>query len=405
MFGRGIRMFVRVFHYIMKMAMYVIPWGMPKVIEGEDSILQLPEVIYKNGNRRVLVVADPFLAKNGYLQPLLDKMSELQLSYVVFNEVSPNPLDTEVENGVKMYIENNCDSLVAFGGGSPMDCAKAIGARIAKPKKSISQLQGLYRVLKKIPTLYAVPTTSGTGSETTVAAVITEASTHHKASINDNCLMPKYAVLDPKLTVSVPKRVTAITGLDALSHAVEAYTNQMYNTKLENDLAKEAVRLVYDYLYKAYEDGNNIDARSKMQKAAFYAGRAFTRGCVGNVHAIGHTLSGLYGMAHGEAMGILLPHVMRAYGEPVYKYLADLADVCNMCNGGTIKEKAEAFIAWIEELKEKMGISVYPTCICEADIDQMVNWAYKEAVPLYPTPVVWKKEDYAKFIDSLMKEW
>lgn len=157
--------------------------------------------------------------------------------------------------------------------------------RIARPKKSVRQLQGLFRVLKRIPMIFTVPTTAGTGSETTIAAVVTDSKTHHKASINDISLMPKFAVLDPELTVGLPPKVTATTGMDALCHAVEAYTNNTYNTKLEKDLCRKAVRLIYDNLYKVYKDGTNLEARQNMQRAAFYAGRAFTRGSVGYVHA------------------------------------------------------------------------------------------------------------------------
>ena len=162
-----------------------------------------------------------------------------------------------------------------------MDCAKGIGARIARPNKPIHRMQGLFGVLRPIPTIFAVPTTAGTGSETTIAAVITEEATHHKASMNDLFLMPKFAVLDPELTVGLPPQMTAVTGMDALCHAVEAYTNNTYNSKKEKKLCKKAVKLIYDYLYVAYEDGKNLEARQKMQMAAFYAGRAFTRGCVG----------------------------------------------------------------------------------------------------------------------------
>ena len=396
-------MFIRLFQGIMKIGMYFIPWGMPKLIEGEGCLNQLPNIISQNGHRKALIVVSGFMYRNGHINSLLEEMDRLGIAYTIYSGVSPNPLDIEVEHGVKVYLENNCEAIIALGGGSPMDCAKAIGARVARPNKSISQLQGLYKVLKKTPMLYAVPTTSGTGSETTVAAVITESKTHHKASINDSNLMPAYAILDPTLTISVPTRVTAFTGMDALSHAVEAYTNHMYNTKLENNMAKEAVRLIYHNLYNAYCDGSNLEARMQMQKASFYAGRAFTRGCVGNVHAIGHTLSGIYGVSHGEAMGILLPLVMRAYGDKVHLRLSELADVCGLAQGKSVAEKAERFIVWMEELKHKMGIVDVPNCICETDVEQMVNWAYAEAVPLYPTPVIWSKEDYRKFINSLIQ--
>ena len=319
----------------------------------------------------------------------------------MFDGVDPNPTDLNVEEGVRLYKDNGCEAMVAFGGGSPMDCAKGIGARIARPKKSIAKLQGLFKVLKRIPLIYTVPTTAGTGSETTIAAVITEAKTHHKASINDLSLMPKYAILDPELTVGLPPKTTATTGMDALCHAVEAYTNNTYNSKLEKDLSKKATKLIYDNLYKVYLNPKDIVGRQNLQRAAFYAGRAFTRGSVGYVHAIGHTLGGLYGTPHGLAMSILLPHVMKAYGEKAYDRLSELCDVCGIKADSDTKEaKAKAFIAWIEDLKVKMDIPLYPEYKDE-DVDQIVAWAYKEGNPLYPTPVTWDKEDFKKFILSL----
>ena len=198
----------------------------------------------------------------------------------------------------------------------------------------------------------------------------------------------------------MPPYTTATTGMDALAHAVEAYTNKTYNTKLENKLAKQAVKLIHDNILKAYEDGSDLEARQNMQRGAFYAGRAFTRGCVGYVHAVGHTLGGLYGVAHGLAMSVLLPHVMRQYGAAAHKRLAELADVCGI-GGATQEEKANNFIAWIEETNEKMGLPKTFDVIQEKDIDQMITWARKEANPLYPVPVVWSREDLRKLINTI----
>ena len=290
-----------------------------------------------------------------------------------------------------------------MGGGAPIDCAKAIAAKSVHPHKTVAQLQGILKVHAKIPLLFAIPTTAGTGSETTVAAVIIDSATHHKASINDPCILPHYAILDPELTQGLPPKVTATTGMDALCHAVEAYTNHTYNTELEDFLAREAVRLIHDNLLKAYHDGNDLEARGEMQKAAFFAGRAFTRGCVGYVHAVGHTLGGLYGVPHGLAMSIILPHVMRQYGPAVYDSLSELADVCGI-EGRTNAEKAHAFISWIEEMKTEMQIPVGADMIQEKDIPQIITWAMEEANPLYPTPVTWGYEDFEKLIAELRKE-
>ena len=248
----------------------------------------------------------------------------------------------------------------------------------------------------------SVPTTAGAGSETTVAAVITDSATHRKAAINDPLLIPKYAVLDPELTVGLPPYTTATTGMDALAHAVEAYTNKTYNTKLENRLAREAVKLIHDNMLIAFEAGSNLEARQNMQRGAFCAGRAFTRGCVGYVHAIGHTLGGLYGVAHGLAMAVLLPHVMREYGAAVHKRLAELADVCGI-SGSNEAEKANAFIRWIEDTNAKMGLPDKFDVIQDKDIDRMITWARKEAHPLYPVPVVWRRKDFKRLIASIRK--
>ena len=399
------KVFCRCFQGVMKIGMYVLPWGMPKTLEGPGSVKQLPELIREKGYSRVLIVTDSMLMGLHLLDPMLEALKKEDVSFAIYDKVAPNPTDLNVEEGVALFKEHNCEAMIAFGGGSPMDCAKGIGARTARPNKKVQKLQGLFRVLKRIPTIFAVPTTAGTGSETTIAAVITESATHHKASINDLCLMPKYAVLDPELTVGLPPKVTSTTGMDALCHAVEAYTNHTYNSQLENDLCRKAVKLIYDNLYTAYEDGSNLQARQNMQRAAFYAGRAFTRGSVGYVHAIGHTLGGLYGTPHGLAMSVLLPLVMRQYGSAAHRRLAELCDVCGIqAEEQTDAAKAEAFIRWMEEMKEKMEIPKYPPTLKEEDLDQVVAWAYKEGNPLYPTPVCWSKEDFRSFLRSLMNE-
>ena len=393
-------MYCRIYQAVFKIGMYLIPWGMPETLEGAGAVKQLPELIRKKGYNKVLVVTDKVLMDLGLPKGMLDAVDAAGIEYVVYDGVQPNPTDRNVNEGLKLFRESGCQAMVAFGGGSPMDCCKGIGAMAVKKGKTVEQLQGLFKVLHRIPTIFAVPTTAGTGSETTVAAVITNEKTHHKASMNDTSLMPKYAVLDPELTVGLPPKVTSTTGMDALCHAVECYTNNTYNSKLEKKLAEDAVKLIYDNLYTAYCDGSNLEARQNMQKAAFYAGRAFTRGCVGYVHAIGHTLGGLYGTPHGLAMSVILPHVMRQFGSAAHERLARLAEVCGM-TGANDAEKAEKFISWIEELKAKMNIPAGLDVIKDEDVPQIIAWAMKEANPLYPVPVVWDKADFEKCISTI----
>ena len=392
--------YARAYQGVFKVGMYAIPWGMPQTLEGPGAVKTLPALIKERGNKKALIVTDKMLMSLGLLNNMLSAMDECGIEYVIYDGVQPNPTNINVGEGLALFKENNCDCMIAFGGGSPMDCCKGIGALAVKKNKEMSQLKGLFRVLRRIPTIYAVPTTAGTGSETTVAAVITDAETHHKYTVMDTCLMPKYAVLDPELTVGLPPKVTSTTGMDALCHAVESYTNKTYNSSLEKKLSEDAVRLIYNNLYKAYCDGSDLEARHNMQKAAFYAGRAFTRGCVGYVHAVGHTLGGLYGTPHGLAMSVILPHVLRQYGAAAHERLARLAEVCGM-TGQNDAEKAEKFISWIEELKEKMEIPVGLDVIKDEDIPQIIRWASKEANPLYPTPQYWYDHDFEKLIETI----
>ena len=394
------RTYCRAFQGVMKLANYALPYGKPTELTGVGAAEKIADVLRERHAATVLVVTGKHITAQGLNRPMLDSLERAGIRPVLFTEMSGNPTDADVEHGFALYRKENCQAIIAFGGGTPMDCAKAIGAKVVHPDKSVAQLQGLLKVRRRIPLFFAVPTTAGTGSETTIAAVITDTATHRKASINDPALMPDYAVLDPTLTVALPPEITAATGMDALCHAVEAYTNHTYCTGLENDLAKKAVRLIYENLLTAYRSGTDLTARQNMLRASFYAGRAFTRGCVGYVHAVGHTLGGLYGMPHGTAMAILLPHVLRRYGDAVTSRLSELADVCGI-EGATAEEKAENFITWIEEMKRQMNIPEKVDCIREEDIPQMVAWAVKEANPLYPVPAIWTKTDFADFIGSV----
>ena len=392
----------RTFQSVLKIGNYFMGYRTPEILEGPGKIRELGAFLKEKGINDVLVVTGSGMVRRGQVQPMLEGFEANGIRFCLQTYSATDPTSDDVEAGFKTYKENGCKSIVALGGGSRIDCAKGIAAKAVHPKKTVAQLQGLLKVHRPIPPFVAIPTTAGAGSETTVAAVITDSATHRKAAINDPFLIPRYAVLDPELTVGLPPHTTAATGMDALAHAVEAYTNQTYNTKLENRLAKEAVKLIHDNILAAFEDGSNLEARQNMQRGAFCAGRAFTRGCVGYVHAIGHTLGGLYGVPHGLAMAVLLPHVMRGFGPAVYRRLAELADVCGMV-GDSDGEKANAFIRWIEETNAKMGLPDTFDMVQDKDIDRMITWAKQEANPLYPVPVVWGEDDFRRLIKSIRK--
>lgn len=393
------KIWYRIFQFFLTSAMYLMPWRQPELITGPGSIKSLPSFIRKKGLTRVLIVTDPVLHRIGLLNSLFSACEEAGLAYTLFDGVEPNPSIENIEEARRLYVENKCEGIVAFGGGSSMDCAKAAGARVVKPRQSVSQMGGTLRVLKRLPPVFAVPTTAGTGSETTIAAVVTDRSTHHKYAVQDLVLIPHYAVLDPELTVGLPPHITSTTGMDALTHAVEAYTN-ILAPKSTDILAEKAVKLIFDNLEKAYADGTDLTARYNMQLAAFYGGAAFTRACVGYVHGVAHTLGGLYGTPHGLANAVILPYVMEAFGPAVYYKLARLAEIVGI-QGKDDEEKAKAFIREIRRMNTDMHIQDKFDFIEDKDIPQMIKWAMKEANPIYPVPVLWHEPEFQALISRI----
>lgn len=394
--------YCRAYQKVIFVGTLFLDWTRPELLKGAGAVKKLPEAIKERGLKQVLVVTDKGLMSLKLLDGLFEALEENGIRYVVFDGVQPNPTIDNIEDAVEIYKENNCEGIVAFGGGSPMDCAKACGARLARPDKTIPQMRGILKVNKKLPPLFAVPTTAGTGSETTIAAVVSNPITHEKNAINDNHLIPKVAVLDPELTVGLPKHITSTTGMDALTHAVEAYIGKS-NTPTTKRCAEKATRMIFDNIFTAYENGKDLDARMNMLEASFLAGVAFTRAYVGYVHAIAHNLGGHYGIPHGLANAVILPYVLDYYGATAYKKLAKLADIAGLETVGMNKEqKAKLFIAKIREMNEIMGIPSKFEQIKEDDIPVIVERALKEGNPLYPVPKIMTKEDCEKVIRQLM---
>lgn len=395
------KLYCRSFQTVMKMASYMLPWREPELVEGEKSVLKLPTLIKSQEIDCVLIVTDEGIVSLGLMDDFLTGLASEEINYVIYNKTVPNPTIANIEEALQLYKANNCKGIVAFGGGSPIDCAKSVGARLARPNKTIKQMKGVLKVLKKMPPLFVVPTTAGTGSEATLAAVVSDSKTHEKYAIMDTSLIPHFAVLDPLLTVKLPPHITSTTGIDALTHAIEAYIGKS-NTKETKQWSVEAVKLIFDNLYEVYRNGENMAARRNMQKAAYLAGMAFTRAYVGYVHAIAHTLSGNYGVPHGLANAIILPYVLEYYGESVYTPLAELADIVGISEQtDSIEQKAKKFIRAIRELNERMEIPSVINCIIDHDIPVLVERALKEANPLYPVPRILYKQDMLKLIQMI----
>ena len=383
----------RTYQKVLKLAMCFMNWKEPELLEGEGAVLKLPAFIKEKGINKVLIVTDKGLMNLKMLDPLFEELKKVGVEFAIYDGVQPNPTIPSIEECRQICLDNKCEGIIAFGGGSPMDCAKAAAARVVKPKQSVRKMRGYLKVNKKLPPFFAVPTTAGTGSETTLAAVVTDPETHEKNAICDGSLRPKYAVLDPALTVGLPPHITSTTGMDALTHAVESYIGKS-NVKSTIKYAEDAVVLIHANLEKAYFNGKDMEARSNMLKASYYAGNAFTRAFVGYVHAIAHNLGGMYNTPHGLANAVILPYVLEWYGSSVYKPLSKLADLIGITSENmSIEEKAKAYIAEIKRMNKTMNIPEKFDFIKEEDIPTLVKRALKEGNPGYPVPKIMTPKD------------
>lgn len=384
----------RAYQTAFRLALPILPYREPEIA---PTCAALDRVFNKEDVKKVLIVADQGVRNAGLLAPIEAALTKSGVFYVVYDKTQPNPTVDNVEEALNVYRENGCDALIAVGGGSPIDCAKAVGARVAYPKKSLRKLKGLLRVWRRLPPLIAVPTTAGTGSETTVAAVIVDAEKQYKYTILSFPLIPTYAVLDPELTFSLPPRLTATTGIDALVHAVEAYIGRS-TTKETRRLALEATKLIFENLEIAFNDGRNREARERMLRAAHMAGLAFSKSYVGYIHAVAHTLGGRYGTPHGLANAAIAPYVLDAYGDSVCRKLRDLAFAAGVAElQDDAKTAAEKFVDAIRKLNARLGIPEKLEGIEKEDIPAMARLAAKEANPLYPVPKLMNAKELERF--------
>ncbi len=386
--------FCRTYQFAFHAALPLLPYREPKIFNNIDSLASLLSQLHVHS---VLLVTDPVLKSSGITAPLEALLKDNNIHCAVYDKTCANPTVKNVEEARKLYLDEKCECLIAFGGGSSMDCAKAAGARIAYPKKSLNQLKGLLRVLRKIPTLIAIPTTAGTGSEVTITAVITDKKTKHKYTMNDFTLIPSYAVLDPKVTCTLPPSLTATTGMDALTHVVEAYIGRS-TSRETRALSLESVKLIFENIETAYNDGKNLKARENMLHAAYMAGIAFSKSYVGYIHAVAHSLGGQYNIPHGLANSVLMPIVLEEYGKTAYRKLHELGIAAGVATEkDSHKNGAEKFIRAIRELNQRMNIPETLAGIKKEDIPKMAQYAAKEANPLYPVPKLMNAKELEKF--------
>ena len=395
------KLYCRVYQGVFKIMIPLLPYREPKILNSSKDVVN---VLKENNISSILLVTDKGIKSIGLINEIENEIRKSDINICVYDGTVQNPTTQNVNEALQQYKDNKCEALIAVGGGSVMDCAKGVGAKIARPNKSLSKMKGVLKVRRKIPLLIAVPTTAGTGSETTLAAVITDSETRHKYAINDFPLIPRYALLDPNLTVGLPSHITSTTGMDALTHAIEAYIGRS-TTKQTRKYALLAIKDIFENLTKVYENPKDVEARKKMLVAAYNAGVAFTKSYVGYVHAIAHTLGGKYNTPHGLANAVILPYVLKSYGKTIYKKLWKIGNYCGLFNKDLSHEEgAKIVIQKIENMNKQMNIPNKIEGIKEEDIIDLVTTAEKEGNPLYPVPVIWGKKELEKIHYQIKKD-
>lgn len=379
-----------------------IPIPQPTLLVGPGSSARLGQAIAGFGHRKILIVTDGIISKLGLLKALTDALSAGGAEYAVFDEITPDAPIPLIERGIAFYREHDCDAIVAFGGGSSMDASKAIAVSIANPGKTLRALAGYFKGIKTPMPIYAVPTTAGTGSEVTVAAVIADPARHSKLVIVDPRMVPKMAALDPTLMTGLPPPVTAATGIDALTHAVEAYIGH-WATPYTDGMALSAVGLIFENLPLAYREGANLGAREKMSLASTYAGLAFTRANVGYVHAIAHQFGGRYHTPHGLANAIVLPHVLAFSMAAAAERMAQLAVRAGVASADDDEDDAaQKFLDAVIALNRELGIPETLAALKEADIPSLARAACHEAHTGYPVPRYMTQRQCEELIRKLL---
>ncbi|MCF0198199.1 MAG: iron-containing alcohol dehydrogenase [Bacteroidaceae bacterium] len=383
------KIYCRAFQWCLRVVIPILPYREPAKL---TSVTQVPDVLKQKKKKCVLLVTDTSVRGFGLTQRLEQALAEAGIRCIVFDQTPVNPTCDAVELAAGRYRSEECQAIISVGGGSCIDCGKLVGVRIARPRKSFASMEGILKVLWPLPLHIAIPTTAGTGSETTIAAVILDERRHFKFALEDFPLTPRYTCHDPELTFTLPKGLTATTGMDALTHAVEAFIGQD-DTPHTRSQAIEATRLINSNLLTAYNEPTNRAARANMLHAAYLAGMAFTVSYVGYVHAVAHSLGGQYNIPHGLANAVLLPIVLRKYGKAIEPKLALLAREAGVSRAADDAQAAEEFIRRVEEHNRLMSIPTTLQGIADSDIAMMARNAEHEANPLYPVPVLWGTQE------------
>lgn len=368
------------------------------VVEGPGTSAKAVEILKRANGTKALVVTDKVLNSLGLLKPMLDAMDAAGFPYAVFDGVEPNPSIENIEDAFALYKKENCDVIVGFGGGSPMDAAKVVSCRVALPNtscKEMGRMMGYFPVtlkLAKTPFVLAIPTTAGTGAESTVAAVVSDHAADKKYTISDMAMRPNAVILDAALATGVPARSTAMTAIDAFSHCTEGYISYGHNPR-GDEWTIQGIRTIVENVDKAIEDGSNLEARQALCKAAYYGGQALNTATTGYVHPFCHKIGAKYNLVHGRCIGAVLPIILEDYGPVVEKRLGKLARETGIAKPDDSDTAAsKAFIQYVRDFDAKYGIDPYIPEIKDEDMDEIADSIMVE-IFIYPNKKCYTRDE------------
>ncbi|MCC5825892.1 iron-containing alcohol dehydrogenase [Alkalimonas sp.] len=394
---------LRLYMMAFKVSTALLPFRWPKVFQGPGSSSLLLQHIQQQETGCLLLVTDTALRQLGLLAPLLAELESLGIHYQVFDQITPDPINAQIEAGYQALVQADASALLAVGGGSVIDAAKLIGAR-AKNKKSVLKMTGMLRVWRGMLPVYAIPTTAGTGSEVTIAAVVSDPEHQRKLPLIDVRLLPKAAALDAHLMAGLPPAITASTGMDALTHAIEAYLSRNANRTTDQQ-ALAAAQAIFSYLPRAFAHGADLEARQQMAEASHLAGKAFTVAGVGYIHAIAHQLGAYYHVPHGLANAMVMPSVLAFSLPACQKRMAHLARHCQLASGAhSDQQAAQALIDRIIHLNESFGIANKVPQLQASDIAAIARAALAEARFTYAVPRYLNQRSAEQLISQLLPD-
>ena len=386
---------------VVRLLLKVLPIQLPVLFKGAGSTKLLIEQVSVLGYKKALIVTDEVLHKLGAIDGIKTDLERLGVEYAIYDGVLPNPEFAQVTEGLSLFKKEKCDCIISVGGGSVIDAGKMV-AMLHNNPGPLKQFDGIQKFKKAGTVQFVVPSTAGTGSEVTIAAVISEAETHSKVSVVDTKMVPQFVALDSEIMKGMPPSITAATGMDALTHAVESYINKGQNENADS-LSKTSTQLIFKFLQRAFDNGEDLEARDGMALASFYAGLAFSRKSLGYVHGIAHQLGAICNTPHGMANAMVLPEVLSAYGGCVHEKLAVLACECGIGSPeASDAQNAADFIQAIIDLRKALDLPLKPKGFKPELVDDVVARALNESGNLHPVPRYMSRSEVQAIVQKLL---